>query len=316
MLDQDLLVRSYRLMYHAKVMADTYEANRSICKYVHATSRGHEAIQLATAFQLRPCDWVSPYYRDESMLLGLGWSPYELMLQLLTRKDDPFTGGRSYYSHPNSYAADKPKIIHQSSATGMQAIPTTGIAQGIQYLDLLKHKKFERLGSSQMQMVAGGADVHRRINDGENTQQSLSSHDAAVVVCSLGDASLTEGEVSEALQVAVLKQLPIIYLVQDNDWGISVPSSEGRAMDAFEFAGGYKGLHRISVDGTDFQASFNCMQHVVAHVRQHRQPWMVHARVALLNHHTSGVRKEFYRSAEDLAKHIAMDPLPKCRKLV
>ena len=66
-------------------MADIYEANRSVCKYVHSTSRGHEAIQLATAFQLQPQDFVSPYYRDESMLLGLGFTPYELMLQLLAK---------------------------------------------------------------------------------------------------------------------------------------------------------------------------------------------------------------------------------------
>ena len=111
-----------------KKMADTYEANRLICKYVHSTSRGHEAIQLATAFQLLPQDFVSPYYRDESMLLGLGFTPYELMLQLLAKGDDIFTGGREYYSHPNYNGDDKPTIIHQSSATGMQVIPTTGIA--------------------------------------------------------------------------------------------------------------------------------------------------------------------------------------------
>ena len=99
-MDPEILLRAYRLMYSAKVMADTYEANRQICKYVHSTSRGHEAIQLATAFQLRTSDYVSPYYRDESLLLGLGYSPYELMLQLLTKADDPFSGGRSYYSHP------------------------------------------------------------------------------------------------------------------------------------------------------------------------------------------------------------------------
>jgi hypothetical protein len=132
-MDRNLLLQAYRLMYSAKVMAETYEANRTITKYVHSTSRGHEAIQLATGFQLKPQDWVSPYYRDESMLLAMGWSPYELMLQLLTKADDPFTGGRSYYAHPNSRAENKPKIIHQSSATGMQAIPTTGVAQGIQY---------------------------------------------------------------------------------------------------------------------------------------------------------------------------------------
>src|SRR6476469_2403020 len=137
MIDRNLLLRAYRLMYSVKVMSDTYEANRQITRYVHSTSRGHEAIQLATAFNLLPCDWVSPYYRDESMLLGMGWTPYQLMLQLITKKDDPFTGGRSYYSHPNSKEKDKPKIIHQSSATGMQAIPTTGIAQGIQYLETI-----------------------------------------------------------------------------------------------------------------------------------------------------------------------------------
>src|SRR5512140_2306806 len=104
----------------ARHMAITYEENRQICKYVHSTSRGHEAIQLATAFHLKPYDFVSPYYRDESLLLGLGYSPYQLMLQLLAKKDDPFTAGRAYYSHPSSRAADKPVIIQQSSATGMQ----------------------------------------------------------------------------------------------------------------------------------------------------------------------------------------------------
>ena len=121
-------------MCHAKAMAAIYEANRSICKYVHSTSRGHEAIQLATAYNLLPCDYVSPYYRDESMMLGMGFSPYTLMLQLLAKGEDIFTGGRSYYNHPNYRGDDKPTIIHQSSATGMQAIPTTGVAQGLKYM--------------------------------------------------------------------------------------------------------------------------------------------------------------------------------------
>ena len=125
-------------MYAVKIMAATYEDNRSVCRYVHSTSRGHEAIQLATAFQLLPKDYISPYYRDEALLLGLGFTPYELMLQLLARSGDIFTGGREYYSHPNYRGGDKPVIIHQSSATGMQAIPTTGIAQGIQYKENYK----------------------------------------------------------------------------------------------------------------------------------------------------------------------------------
>jgi 2-oxoisovalerate dehydrogenase E1 component len=270
-------------MYSAKMMAETYEANRQVTKYVHSTSRGHEAIQLATAFNLKSQDWVSPYYRDESMLLGLGWSPYELMLQLLTKKDDPFSGGRSYYAHPNSLDEGKPKIIHQSSATGMQAIPTTGVAQGIQYLETI-NKQSE--------------------NDYENNP---------IVVCSFGDASIAEGEVSEAFQFAVLKQLPIIYLVQDNDWGISVSAEEGRAMNAYRFAKGFKGMKRVRVDGTNFFESYAVMEDVIADVRERRRPWLVHAKVCLLNHHTSGVRKEFYRSEEDLVKHASNDPFVKFR---
>lgn len=279
-----MLLQAYRLMYSAFVMAETYEANRSITKYVHSTSRGHEAIQLATAFLLQSHDWVSPYYRDESMLLGMGWTPYQLMLQLLTKKDDPFSGGRSYYSHPNSLAADKPKIIHQSSATGMQVIPTTGVAQGLKYKSVVH-------GPWSLDM--------------ESTPP--------VVICSLGDASVTEGEVSEALQFAVLHQLPIIYLVQDNEWGISVSATEGRAMDAYEYAAGFKGLQRLRVDGTDFKASYESMSEVIDAVRNGSGPWLVHAKVCLLNHHTSGVRKEFYRSADDMALHALSDPLPKLR---
>src|SRR6185295_4538326 len=134
-----------------------------------------------------------------------------------------------------------------------------------------------------------------------------------VVICSLGDASITEGEVSEAFQFAVLKQLPIIYLVQDNHWGISVTAEESRAMDAYEFAEGFKGMNRIRVDGTDLIKSYDVMSGVIDDVRKARRPWLVHAKVSLLNHHTSGGRKEFYRTKEDLAKHFENDPLPKLR---
>ena len=269
----------------AKEMAATYENNRPVCKYVHSTSRGHEAIQLATAFHLQPCDWVSPYYRDESLLLGLGFEPYQLMLQLLAKKDDIFTGGREYYAHPNYRGTDKPGIIHQSSATGMQAIPTTGIAQGLRYL--------ETIGSPLLRL-------------GENDA-------SPVVVCSLGDASVTEGEISEAFQFAALKELPVIYLVQDNGWGISVRSEESRAMDAYEYAGGFRGMGRIRVNGSDFQECYETMDRVVRDVRKGRRPYLVQAKVPLLGHHTSGVRKEFYRSPEELAEQAALDPGPKLR---
>jgi 2-oxoisovalerate dehydrogenase E1 component len=283
MLSKELLLKAYRLMMTARAMAEIYDANRQVCKYVHSTSRGHEAIQLATGFLLKSCDFVSPYYRDESLMLGMGYRPYELMLQLLAKGSDPFTGGREYYNHPNSKREGFPGIIHQSSATGMQAIPTTGIAQGIQYRE----------------------------------KQKLSDYPIPpVTICSLGDGSVTEGEVGEAFQFAVLKQLPIIYLVQDNDWGISVSSDEARTMDAYEFAAGFKGIERVRINGSDFTESYNAMDTTIEWVRKNRRPILVHAKVPLLGHHTSGVRKEWYRSPEDLAKHALDDPGPKLRKLL
>ncbi|MFM2337069.1 MAG: hypothetical protein RL115_262 [Bacteroidota bacterium] len=272
-------------MAQVQAMAQTYEANRNVCKYVHSTSRGHEAIQLATAFNVLPIDYVSPYYRDESMLQGMGFTPYEQMLQLLAKADDLFTGGREYYSHPNYKGADKPTIIHQSSATGMQAIPSTGIAQGIRF--------WEIANTSQLRSGPNG--------------------ELPIVLCSMGDASVTEGEVSEAMQFAVLKQLPIIYLVQDNNWGISVSAGEARAMDAFEYVSGFKGMNRIQVDGSDFEASYKVMKEVVDFVRKERKPCLVHAETPLLGHHTSGVRKDFYRSQVDWDMHEKNDPYPKLK---
>lgn len=282
----EIYLKAYSLMCTARAMAETYEANRAVCKYVHSTSRGHEAIQLATAFQLRPCDYVSPYYRDESILLGLGFSPYQLMLQLLAKRDDLFTGGREYYGHPNYKGDDKPTIIHQSSATGMQAIPTTGIAQGLKFLEKINSPKLHRTEEGSL----------------------------PVVVCSLGDASVTEGEVSEAFQFAALHKLPIIFLVQDNDWGISVTSGEARTCSAYDFISGFKGITRVSVDGSNFFESLKTMQRVVADVREKRKPYLVHAKVPLLGHHTSGVRKEFYREESELSDHFERDPGPRLKR--
>ena len=98
-LGQKELKTGFEHMCMAKTLAEKYEANKEVTsKYVHATSRGHEAIQIALGMQLKPCDWVSPYYRDDSILLSIGIKPYDLMLQVFAKKDDPFSGGRTYYS--------------------------------------------------------------------------------------------------------------------------------------------------------------------------------------------------------------------------
>ncbi|NNE56328.1 MAG: tungsten formylmethanofuran dehydrogenase, partial [Flavobacteriales bacterium] len=201
-ISSEILLNAFRLMATAKSMAEKYEANAKFTsKYVHATSRGHEAIQLAVGMQLQAQDYLSAYYRDDSILLGMGMKPYELMLQLMAKRDDPFSGGRTYYCHPSLRRDDMPKIPHQSSATGMQAIPATGVAMGVQYME------------------------QQGLREDEKGQEP-------VVVCSIGDAALTEGEVSEAFHMASLKKFPIVYLVQDNEWDISANAEEIRFGDA------------------------------------------------------------------------------------
>lgn len=283
-LSKSILGKAFTYMTTAKTMAEIYEDNaKETSKYVHATSRGHEAIQIAVGMQLKPQDWVSPYYRDDSILLSIGMKPYDVMLQVFAKKDDPFSGGRTYYSHPSLNDDDKPKIIHQSSATGMQAIPTTGVAMGIQYKE-------------QMGLAADF--------NGENP----------VVVCSLGDASCTEGEVSEAFQMAALKQFPMVFLVQDNEWDISAHAKEIRAQDITHYAKGFAGLEVRTIDGTDFTTCYNTVQEVFEIIRKERRPFLIHAKVPLLGHHTSGVRKEWYR--DDLEESALRDPYPKLRQLV
>tara|TARA_R110000787_G_scaffold188213_4_gene299999 strand:+ start:2623 stop:4674 length:2052 start_codon:yes stop_codon:yes gene_type:complete len=275
---KNILQKGFSTLCTAKAMTELYEDNfKIVSKYVHATSRGHESIQIALGMQLLPQDYAFPYYRDDAMLLSFGLEPHDLMLQLLAKKDDPFSGGRTYYCHPSLKNDDKPKIPHQSSATGMQAIPATGAAMGMQYKELQK------------------------LTDAELSELPLT-------VCSLGDASVTEGEIAEAFQMAALKQLPILYLVQDNGWDISANAEETRAQDAFQYAQGFHGLEAISIDGANFIESYEAIEKVIKTIRTERRPFLVHAKVPLLNHHTSGVRMEWYR--DDLEEARSRDPYP------
>ncbi|EDM43604.1 (pyruvate) Oxoisovalerate Dehydrogenase Alpha and Beta Fusion [unidentified eubacterium SCB49] len=293
-------------------MTALYEENfKVVSKYVHATSRGHEIIQTAVGMQLQPQDYMFPYYRDDSMLLAIGMTPYELMLQVLAKKDDPFSGGRTYYSHPSLNDIDKPKIPHQSSATGMQAIPATGVALGFHYREGGNVKANNTQYSSIVEELANVDGVY---NQKVHTQDARLDGNAPVVVCSLGDASVTEGEIAEAFQMAALKQLPILYLVQDNGWDISANEAETRAQNAAEYAAGFHGLESVSIDGTDFEESYKTINQVIEKIRTERRPFLVHAKVPLLNHHTSGVRMEFYR--DDLDEARSRDPYPKMLKLL
>lgn len=272
-------------MKTAESMSRIYEERKEqTSKYVHATARGHEAIQLALALQLLPQDFVSPYYRDDALLLGVGLKPYDIMLQLFAKADDEFSGGRTYYCHPSLRRDDMPKMPHQSSSTGMQAIPATGVAQGMKYLE------------------------------GQGLAQFSQENTAPVSVCSIGDGAMTEGEVSEAMQMAALHQYPVLFFVQDNGWGISAHKGEMYAQHAVKFAKGFKGIETRNIDGTDFVECYDTLSEVLETMRKERRPFLVRATVPLLSHHTSGVRKEWYRN--DLEEHQSQDPLPKFRQFL
>lgn len=280
-MNKDILSKAYRLISLSRFMSKLFEKEKNTTsKYVHATSKGHEIIQIAIGLQLCNYDYLYPYYRDDSILLSIGLQPYDLILQLLAKSKDPFSGGKTYYSHPSLNDKNLPKIPHQSSATGMQAIPATGAAMGLLYK--------EKVG--------------------------LSSNHKPIVVCSLGDASCTEGEVSEAFQMAVLKKLPIIYLVQDNEWDISAKAEETRSQDISFYSKGFKGLHIFSIDGTNFEESYLTVKKALEITRNRVGPVMIHAKVPLLNHHTSGVRMEWYR--DDIEEHLLRDPYPKLKQLL
>ncbi|RYY17444.1 MAG: tungsten formylmethanofuran dehydrogenase [Cytophagaceae bacterium] len=290
-------------MHTAAEMTALFEEQKTVAaRYVHATARGHEAVQLAAAFLLTEVDYAAPYYRDDALLLGIGLRPYELMLQLLAKKDDPFSGGRTYYSHPSLRRPGLPVIPHQSSATGMQAIPATGMAHAIQYLEGVKREEVRAKRENFDKSTFTGPTLNA---------QPLALN--PLVLCSIGDGAMTEGEVSEALQMAILHRLPIVYLVQDNEWGISATGREMRAMDAYEFAAGFPGLLRIQVDGADVESSHKGLQEAFSHVRQRGGPALVHAKCPLLGHHTSGVRREWYRG-DNLLEHQTQDPLPRLHR--
>ena len=269
-------------------MSDLYEEHaRLTAKYVHACSRGHEVIQIAAGQLLEPQDYVSCYYRDDSLLLSMGLTPKELMLQLFAKKDDPFSGGRTYYSHPSLNRPGQPKIPHQSSATGMQAIPAAGCAMGLQYL-------------SQVGLES------QAVRDGK--EAGVAGLGKGISFCSIGDAAMTEGEVAEAFHMTALRQLPMVWLVQDNEWDISAHSSEVRFGDATTFTKAFPGIEVLSVDGTDWEACEKAMAHAIGTAREEQRPFLVHTSVPLLGHHTSGVRHEFYR--DDLEEAAQRDPFP------
>src|SRR5882672_9707418 len=230
-LDRETLIRIYRTMYMSRRLDDKeIQLKRQNKIYFQISSAGHEAVTAAMGLLLRPgVDWLYPYYRDRAFCLLIGVTPLEMLLQAVGAKDDPSSGGRQMPSH---WGHPKFNIVSKSSCTGTQFVQAIGAAEATQYFEA--HPK----ALAQAKRAPLG---------------NLAKHESdEIVYVSSGDGATSEGEFWESLNVACAKKLPMVYLVEDNGYAISVPIEVQTAGGSIsKLTQGYPGLHISECDGTD-----------------------------------------------------------------
>jgi 2-oxoisovalerate dehydrogenase E1 component len=244
--------------------------------FFQISGAGHEALYLALAHELRPgYDWFFPYYRDISLMLGLGMSAEQILLQAVGSRDDPASGGRQMPSHWGDRALH---VVTQSSPTGSQCIPAVGCAEAGRY-------------------------IVRRPDLG------LPAEGDEVTYVSLGEGACSEGEFWESLNTACTEHLPVVYVVADNGYAISVPSSEQAPAPVGELVSGFTGLQVRTVDGTDYFAVRQVAAEVISHVRAGVGPALIHARVTRPYSHSAADTQSKYRLATELDWEREHDPI-------
>jgi len=278
--DADLL-RAYRCMLLSRKIDDKEIQLKNQSKtFFQISGAGHEAVLVAAGMVLRPgYDWFFPYYRDRALCLQLGVKPLDMLLAAVGSKDDPSSGGRQMPSHWGAVALN---IVSGSSATGMKVLHAVGAAEaGVIY---------DRVGA-----IADRANRYR----GDE-----------VVYVSLGDGTTSEGEFWEALNAACLKRLPVLFLVEDNGYAISVPVEVQTAGgDISRLVRGFPGLHLETVDGTDFLASHRAMRTAAAYVRGRKGPALVHAHVTRPYSHSLSDDEKLYKTPAERANEQSRDPI-------
>ncbi|HEY8526223.1 MAG TPA: thiamine pyrophosphate-dependent enzyme [Acidimicrobiales bacterium] len=244
--------------------------------FFQISGAGHEALYLALAHELRPgYDWFFPYYRDLALMLGLGVTPEQALLQAVGSRDDPASGGRQMPAH---WGYRELNVVTQSSPTGSQCIPAVGCAEAGRYI------------------------VRR-------PELRLPAHGDEVTYVSLGEGACSEGEFWESLNTACTEHLPVLYVVADNGYAISVPSSEQAPAPVSELVRGFAGLQVRTVDGTDYFAVRQVASEVVPHVRAGVGPALIHARVTRPYSHSAADTQSKYRLAEELEWEREHDPI-------
>nr|MBO2501619.1 dehydrogenase [Thermoanaerobacterales bacterium] len=244
--------------------------------FFQISGAGHEALLLGLAHELRPgYDWFFPYYRDLALVLGLGVTPEEVLLQAVGSAEDPASGGRQMPAHWGDAARH---IVTQSSPTGSQCIPAVGCAEAGRYI------------------------VRR-------PQLGLTAHGDEITYVSLGEGATSEGEFWESLNTACTEHLPVLYVVADNGFAISVPASEQAPAPISELVRGFAGLHVWSIDGTDYLTVRETAKEVVSKVRAGVGPALIHARVTRPYSHSAADTQSKYRLPQELEWETLHDPI-------
>jgi len=290
-LDRDALIRIYRMMHLSRRLDDReIQLKRQNKIYFQISGAGHEAIGAAAAMLLKPRhDWFYPYYRDRALVLGLGVSPLDMLLQGVGAKADPASGGRQMPSH---WSAPGLNIVTRSSPTGTQWLQAIGCAEASLYFD-----KFPRA------FTAARAERRGEFANGEAD---------AVTYVSGGDGATSEGEFFEALNAASLLKLPVVFVVQDNGYAISVPVEvQTPGGNISHLVRNYPHLYVEECDGTEVLESYAVMERAVGHCRARRGPALVHAHVTRPYSHSLSDDEKLYKPAEFREAEAQRDPVPK-----
>ncbi|MGA9884923.1 MAG: dehydrogenase E1 component subunit alpha/beta [Candidatus Acidiferrales bacterium] len=290
-LDRGVLVRLYRMMFLARRLDDReIQLKRQNRTYFQISGAGHEAVQAAAGLLLKPgYDWFFPYYRDRALMLMLGVTPYEMLLQAVGAAEDPSSGGRQMPSH---WGSKKLNIVASASATGMQFLHAVGSAEASLYFGHHPNALEQARKAPQGEAVSWQRDE--------------------IAYVSGGDGSTSEGEFFEALNAASLRKVPVLFLIEDNGYAISVPvEAQTAGGNISKLVGNYPGLLVEECDGTDPLASYEKLSRAVTHCRERRGPALVHAHVTRPYSHSLSDEEKLYKTPDEREAEAHRDPLPK-----
>jgi len=290
-LDHDTLIKIYRTMYLSRRLDDReIQLKRQNKIFFQISSAGHEAVCAVMGLLLRPAvDWLFPYYRDRALCLMLGVTPYETLLAAVGAKDDPSSGGRQMPSH---WGQPRFNIVSKSSCTGTQFLHAVGAAEATQYYQ----------GRAKALAQAKEAPL------GEYVRHESDE----IVYVSGGDGATSEGEFWESLNVACAKKLPLLYLIEDNGYAISVPVEVQTAGGSIsKLVRGFPGLHVAECDGTDPFESHAVCKEAVQYCRERRGPALVHAHVTRPYSHSLSDDEKLYKAPEEREEEARRDPISK-----